>query len=133
MSNTDNNTTFSIKIIPKDCNICYDKKRFFITTPCNHEMCNDCYKQIINTNKCPFCRGILNENINKKNIIPLLNDFLNFLYNNKIENIIVITSETTISIFILILGQYYNIPPYITCCTQLICSLSTSYLLSQIL
>ena len=73
MSNTEQETTFSIKMEPTECNICYNKESSFATTRCNHEMCSDCYQHIVDTNKCPFCRGILNEIIHKNNI-PRLNN-----------------------------------------------------------
>lgn len=40
-----------------ECYICYEHKsdKIFKTLVCNHSLCNDCYKKLIQ-NKCPFCR-----------------------------------------------------------------------------
>ena len=62
-----------------ECNICFENKKLIKVLECNHELCFDCYKLLINPS-CPFCRHdiklISSENIPNMSINNF--DFTNF-------------------------------------------------------
>jgi hypothetical protein len=51
----------------KECMICLEEDRDFVSMPCAHEVCTSCHNKLINSsNECPFCRSELQ----KKGEIP---------------------------------------------------------------
>jgi hypothetical protein len=67
-----------------NCCICYEelKKSSLVKFKCNHELCKDCCKQIINKTKessqCPLCRDIITElKINNSIVAIEMTNFVN--------------------------------------------------------
>ena len=91
----------------EECNICYTEKEIFIMLPCNHELCDACFKSwIVRNQSCPFCRkeitglkemlyDILNSNnINNNSSVNNQNNNHNFNNNNPNNDYSYIDSES---------------------------------------
>ena len=74
-----------------ECYICYEHNsdKIFKTLVCNHSLCNDCYKKLIQS-KCPFCRHpieIPNPSVYTAPDIPFSIEDINSSQNINFQNI----------------------------------------------
>lgn len=54
----------------EDCCICYDSKAYISFGCCSLKQCIKCAVKVLNTNKCPQCRGVIDPNKLEHTLFP---------------------------------------------------------------